>query len=168
VADAAEGARALRGLATLGLDARTLPVVTHGDVTAGAFVQAAGVENTNDVRTLQTYSFFGDLSIPAKRVLAGYLREDGGEGPEGVAAPAGVAQAFDALHLLAHGMRQVDDPKGDAVRQALENLEQPYDGVLKTYQRPFSAQSHEALGPDDYLIAVWQDGQLLPERAVRN
>ena len=65
-----------------------------------------------------------------------------------------------------HPERSIYDLAGDAVRQALEGLQTPYEGLIKTYQRPFTADNHEALSPDDYLMAVWKDGQLLPERAA--
>ncbi len=84
---------------------------------------------------------------------------------EDIAAPEAVAHGFDALHILARALRQASDPtNGEAVRVALENLAAPYEGAIKTYQRPFTPDSHEALSADDYLMAVWKDGQLLPER----
>lgn len=164
VANAPEGAQVMRSMDKLGLKPTTFPVVTHWGVTGGQFAQVGGFENTNGVRTVQTYTFFGELNIPGKRVLSGYLRTYGGNGPEDITAPVGVANAFDALHILARALRQVDDPhNGDAVRRALENLEQPYEGLIKTYVKPFSPTNHEALTADDYVMTVWQDGKLVPE-----
>lgn len=165
VADPVDGAQILRDLAKLGLDPGATPVVTHLGL-AGREVGPLA-ETANDVRTVQTYSFFGEQNIPGKRVSSGYLRKYGGKGPEDITAPVGVANAFDALHLLARALRQASDPtSGEAVRQALEDLQTPYEGLIKTYQRPFTPDSHEALSPDDYLMAVWKDGQLLPERVA--
>ena len=164
VANAPEGAQVMRSMDKLGLKPTTIPVVTHWGVTGGQFAQVGGFENTNDVRTVQTYTFFGELNIPGKRVLSGYLRTYGGNGPEDITAPVGVANAFDALHILARALRQVDDPhNGDAVRRALEDLQQPYEGLIKTYTKPFSPTNHEALTADDYVMTVWQDGKLVPE-----
>jgi branched-chain amino acid transport system substrate-binding protein len=129
--------------------------------------QPGGLKAAATVITVQTYSFLGEQSIPGKRVLGAYQRRFGIGGPEEIAAPVGVANAFDAVHLLARALRQVDDPaSGDAVRQALETLQTPYEGLIKAYQQPFSADSHEALSVDDYMVVVWRDGQPAVERAA--
>lgn len=46
------------------------------------------------------------------------------------------------------------------MRDALERLEEPIPGLLKTYQRPFSsegADAHEALGADDLCLARYDE-----------
>ena len=55
--------------------------------------------------------------------------------------------------LLAAAMKQANAPSGEAVQQALENLN-PVDGVIKRYDKPFSKQNHEALRVADLTLAV--------------
>jgi branched-chain amino acid transport system substrate-binding protein len=158
-------AAALAAQAQLGGDFASRPVLTSAPMAPRQAAQPGSLKVAAEVVTAQTYSFLGEQSIPGKRVLGAYQRRFGG-GAEDIAAPVGVANAFDAVHLLARALRQVDDPaSGDAVRQALENLQTPYEGLLKTYQPPFSADNHEALSVDDYVIVAWKDGQPTVERA---
>jgi branched-chain amino acid transport system substrate-binding protein len=47
--------------------------------------------------------------------------------------------------LLAAAIRQADSADGARIREALENLEASVEGVVMTYDRPFSADNHETL-----------------------
>jgi branched-chain amino acid transport system substrate-binding protein len=64
--------------------------------------------------------------------------------------------------LLVTAIKQANSTEGPKVRAALENLQTPYDGLMKSYNKPFSATVREALGSKDYKWAHWQDGKLLP------
>lgn len=72
------------------------------------------------------------------------------------------AHSYDAVWLLASAIKQAGSTDGAKLRVALENLQTPYDGVMKTYAHPFSPTDHEALGAKDYKWAHWQNGKLLP------
>jgi branched-chain amino acid transport system substrate-binding protein len=58
-------------------------------------------------------------------------------------------QGYDATTLLAFAIRQAESLEGPKLREALENLKTPYDGVLKTYNHPFSRADHEAINAED-------------------
>ena len=76
-------------------------------------------------------------------------------------SPFGIAgHAYDAVLLLAAAMKQAGSTEGPKLREALENLQGKHDGVMKTYEKPFSAASHEALSSGDYRWVRWQDGKL--------
>ena len=49
------------------------------------------------------------------------------------------------LESLAAAIRQAGSVEGTRIREALENLQAPVDGVVMTYHRPFSADNHETL-----------------------
>jgi branched-chain amino acid transport system substrate-binding protein len=160
-------AEALAAQSRLGGEFASRPALTNSPMAPRQAAQPGGLKAAPNLITVQTYSFLGEQSIPGKRVLGAYQRRFGTGGPEEIVAPVGVANAFDAVHLLARALRQVDDPaSGDAVRQALEALQTPYEGLIKTYQQPFSADNHEALSVDDYTVVVWKDGQPTVERAT--
>ena len=59
-------------------------------------------------------------------------------------------------------MKQANSTDGAAVRAALEDLKTPVQGVLKTYDKPFSKTNHEALTAKDLVWIRWKDGKLLP------
>lgn len=69
---------------------------------------------------------------------------------------------YDSVLLLAQAMKQANGTDGAAVRAALEDLKTPVQGVLKTYEKPFSKTNHEALTAKDLVWIRWKDGKLLP------
>jgi len=158
VPDVADGAAIVRGLVTLGWQP---PVVSHWGISGGAFVERAGVENAAGVLTLQTYSFYGPQAPKGQAVLDAYQKQFGTRRVEKVPAQMGVAHGYDGLHLLARALQQAGTTDGPAVRGALEWLE-PYEGVVKRYAPAFTPTDHDALHAEDYLMAVWQGGRLVP------
>lgn len=69
---------------------------------------------------------------------------------------------YDSVLLYAAAVKQASSTDGSAVRQALEDLKTPVQGVLKTYNKPFSKTDHEALTAKDFVWIRWKDGKLLP------
>ncbi|MGJ7555255.1 ABC transporter substrate-binding protein [Variovorax sp. RB2P76] len=69
---------------------------------------------------------------------------------------------YDSMQLLAQAMKQANSTEGSAVRVALEDLKTPVQGVLKTYDKPFSKTNHEALTAKDLVWIRWKDGKLMP------
>ncbi|PAT39951.1 branched-chain amino acid ABC transporter substrate-binding protein [Vandammella animalimorsus] len=69
---------------------------------------------------------------------------------------------YDSVMLYAAAVRQAGSVDGKAVRQALEDLQAPVQGLLKTYEKPFSATNHEALKAQDFVWIRWKDGKLAP------
>lgn len=163
IANAPEGAAIVRGMATLGWQ---VPVVSHWGISGGLFVERAGVDNAEGVLTLQTFSFMGPLSPKAGTVLQAYHARFGTRRVEDVLAPVGVAHGYDGVHLLALAIRQAGTTAGPQVREALERLG-PYDGLVKHYAPAFTPARHDALQVDDYLMAVWREGRLVPASPPR-
>jgi len=158
VANTAEGAAIARGRATLGWD---VPVISHWGISGGRFSELAGLENTTNIYTLQTYSFFGDLTPRGQEFLQSYHQRFGTTEPEDVQAPVGVVHGYDSVHILAGAIEQAGRTDGPAVQVALENLP-VYDGLVKHYNPPFTPDRHDALVASDYIMTVWQDGRLVP------
>lgn len=158
VSPAPEGAAVVRGLATLGWQ---VPVVSHWGISGGRFAELAGVDYAEGVLTLQTFSFFGPLSASSQAVLQAYHRRFGTRHVEDILAPVGVAHAYDGLHLLARAIRQAGTTQGPALHAALEHLE-PYEGLVKRYAPAFTPLRHDPLSAQDYLMAVWHNGRLVP------
>ncbi len=70
------------------------------------------------------------------------------------------AQGYDGMHLLALALRQAKSLDGDAVRKALENLEARYQGAVTSYEKPFSAQDHDAITANMMVIGKVVDGRV--------
>lgn len=158
VANAPEGAAIRRAMAALGWQ---VPVISHWGISGGQFVGLAGSENAEGVLTLQTYSFSGPQSPKGQKVLQAYHARFGTRRVEEVLAPVGVAHGYDGVHLLARAIREAGTTAGPPVRDALEQLAS-YEGLVKKYAPAFTPERHDALLADDYLMAVWQGGGLVP------
>ncbi len=60
-------------------------------------------------------------------------------------SPVSAAQGYDSVYLLAAAIKQAGSTDGPKIKAALEDLKAPVDGVVTTYNKPFSAKDHEAI-----------------------
>lgn len=60
-------------------------------------------------------------------------------------SPVSAAQGYDSVYLLAAAIKQAGTTDGPKVKAALEDLKTPVDGVVTTYNKPFSKTDHEAI-----------------------
>jgi len=66
------------------------------------------------------------------------------------------------MHLVSLAIDQAGSTDGAKVRDALESLRAEYKGLIKTYKRPFTAEQHDALTDEDYVMVVWKGGKIVP------
>ena len=81
-----------------------------------------------------------------------------------LAAPSAfpfVIHGYDAVQLVAAAIRQAGSTEGPKVREALENLNAPVQGVKKTYNKPFSKDQREALTAADLAFVKWEGDKLV-------
>ncbi len=162
VANEAEGAIFIKELAALP-EAQRLPIVSHWGVTGGNFANITGAAlDAVDLAVVQTYSFIGDSSPTARRVLAALKDKYGVAQADKVISPVGVAHAYDLTHLVARAISKAGSIERAKVRAALEQLG-PYDGLVRRYAKPFTPERHDALSPDQVFMARYnRDDQLIP------
>ncbi|MBC7548392.1 MAG: ABC transporter substrate-binding protein [Polaromonas sp.] len=60
-------------------------------------------------------------------------------------SPVSAAQGYDSIYLLAAAIKQANSTDGPKVKAALEDLKTPVEGVITTYNKPFTAKDHEAI-----------------------
>lgn len=60
-------------------------------------------------------------------------------------SPVSAAQGYDSIYLLAAAIKQAGGTDGPKVKDALENLKTPIEGVVTTYNKPFSKGDHDAI-----------------------
>ncbi len=81
-----------------------------------------------------------------------------------IVAPVGVAQAYDAVHLLARAIQRAGSAERSAVRDALERIPR-HTGAIRVYAPPFTPERHDALSLEDYHIARFDHrGRIVPSR----
>jgi branched-chain amino acid transport system substrate-binding protein len=159
VANAQPGAQVMKSRERMGW---TVPVISHWGISGGRFPELAG-PTAGQADFVQTYSFFGKQGLVGQHVLAELEKKYPEiKGPEDVFSPVGTANAYDAMHLLALGIAQAGSTDGDAIRSALEELKTHYEGLIKTYETPFTSSNHDALGPDDYIMVHYAGDKIVP------
>jgi branched-chain amino acid transport system substrate-binding protein len=158
VGNAAPGAQVMKSRDRMGWK---VPVVSHWGISGGRFPELAG-PSAGDAHFVQTYSFFGDQSAVGKKVIAELQKKYPEiKGPADIFSPVGTANAYDAMHLLAMAIEKAGSTDGEAVRIALEDLGS-YEGLIKTYNHPFTADQHDALGADDYVMVHYVGNDIHP------
>lgn len=60
-------------------------------------------------------------------------------------SPVSAAQGYDSVYLLAAAIKQANSTEGPKIREALENLQTKVEGVVTTYDKPFTHDDHEAI-----------------------
>ncbi len=161
VANDDEAAILVREMAALP-EAQRIPVLSHWGITGGEFVKQAGPALQKvDLSVIQTFSFFNADQKPLARFMKA-AAPFGIDSIEDIRAPVGVAHAYDATHILARAINQAGTTERSSVRKSLENIH-AHRGLIKLYKPPFTATRHEALGPDELLMARYRsDGVLVP------
>lgn len=158
VVNAPPGAQMMKSRERMGW---SVPVVSHWGISGGRFPELAG-PTAGDAHFVQTYSFFGKQSPAGERVLASLMKKYPEiKGPEDVFSPVGTANAYDAMYLMARGIDKAGSTDGDAIRKAMYEIG-THDGLIKTYDNPFSPGNHDALGPADYIMVHYEGNTITP------
>ncbi len=158
VANVGPSAQVVKSLDRMGWK---VPIVSHWGPAGGRFSELAGA-SAKDVHFVQTYSFFGKQSPVGERVITAMKTKYPNVKDVGDITPAvGVANAYDAMHLAALAITAAGSTKGDDVRQGFYKIGK-YEGLIKTYDKPFAEGRHDAVTADDYVWAQFIDNRILP------
>ena len=137
------------------------PIVSHWGPAGGRFTELAG-PNGKNVHFVQTYSFFGNQSPVGQKVLKALMAKYPDIKGAGDVTPAvGVANAYDAMMLSALAIQNAGSTDGPKVRDGYYKIGR-YEGLIKTYDKPFTPGNHDALNENDYVWAQFIDNQILP------
>ena len=181
VANAPEGKTFAKSMLAL-TEKERLPLRSHWGITGGDFANVidADLRKQLDLKFLQTsFSFISSKETPlsekvfltAKNLFPNTIKEYAD-----IQAPTGFVHAYDLTRLLIAAVNKapltgniIEDRA--LIRDAMENLNIPVQGLIKNYQKPFSVfdgsnpDAHEALGIDDLVMAYYgEDNQILLDR----
>ena len=138
-----------------------VPVVSHWGPAGGRFTELAG-PTAKEVHFVQTYSFFGKQGPVGERVIKAMMAKyPNVKTPADISPAVGVANAYDATHLAALAIQAAGSTQGEAVRQGFYKIEK-YEGLIKTYVKPFTPTGHDAVTSDDYVWAQFIDNRIVP------
>ena len=81
---------------------------------------------------------------------------------ERIAGLGWAAPGYDTVYLLAAAIKQAGSTEGPKIREALENLKEPVDGVLMRYSKPFTKDDHELFKDSSKaLMATIRNGEVV-------
>ena len=155
VTNVPEGVVVVDALAEQGLS--SLPVFSHWGIASGQFAShLANPINQHDISVLQTFHFHHQKNNKAKQLLEAYYNKYGLIDAAAIEGVTGLAHAYDLIHLIAIAADKAGNTDVDALRSALESLEN-IQGAVKYYEAPFTKERHDALWSKDYFMTNFND-----------
>jgi branched-chain amino acid transport system substrate-binding protein len=158
VANVGPSAQVMKSLERMGWD---VPVVSHWGPAGGRFSELAG-PRADDVEMIQTFTFSGnDNPVAAEKLEALKALFPEIQSAADVTPAVGIANAYDAMHLTALAIVNAGSADGPAIREGYYAIDR-FEGMIKTYETPFTPDQHDALGPNDYVFTRFIDGEIIP------
>lgn len=152
---------------------KRIPIYSHWGISGGNFAEKINAKKRKsiDLSFIQTcFSFISspETKISKKAFVNAQNLFPNLKSPIDLKAPAGFIHAYDLGLILRQSLSQVSLTNDMAqnrlkLKNALENLTTPIEGLVKTYKKPFSTynndnkDAHEALGLDDFCMASYGD-----------
>jgi len=135
-----------------------VPMMGSWTLSMGNFIDNAG-KNGEGARMPQT--FIQEPNTPKRKAfIEAYLKAY--NPPNGrIPSPVSAAQGYDSMYLLAAAIKQAGNTDGVKIREALENLNEKIDGVVTTYNRPYTHDNHEAITMDMVVMGEVRDGHVV-------
>ena len=139
-----------------------VPIVSHWGPAGGRFTELAG-PSAPKVHFVQTYSFSGKLSPKGEAVLAALKAKY----PEIKALARRDAGGRHRQRLRRDAPDGAGDRQGRLDRRRRRSARRStrstsYEGLIKTYAKPFTPTNHDALTSNDYIFTHFKDDQILP------
>ena len=147
------------GMAKIGMK---VPLIGGWTLSMSNYIDNAG-KNGNG--TLMPQTFIEEPITPkAKSFIEGYHKTfKVGRIPSPVAA----AQGYDAVYLMAAAVKQAGSTDTKKVKEALEDLKEPVQGVIAAWNHPYTkwdpadVTTHEAFRREQTVMGMVQDGRVV-------
>ncbi len=135
-----------------------VPMIGSWTLSMGNFIDNAG-KNGEGARMPQT--FIQEPNTPKRKAfIEAYLKAY--NPPTGrIPSPVSAAQGYDSMYILAAAIKQAGNTDGVKIREALENLKEKIDGVVTTYDHPYTHDNHEAITRDMVVMGEVKDGHVV-------
>jgi branched-chain amino acid transport system substrate-binding protein len=133
-----------------------VPIIGSWPLSMGNFVDNAG-KNGDGAKMPQT--FIQDGNTPKRKAFIEAYQKT--YKVDRMPSAVSAAQGYDSVYLLAAAIKQAGTTDGVKVREALENLKEKVEGVVTTYDKPFSHDDHEAIKPNLVQMGEVKNGRIL-------
>ena len=152
-----EGNQIMRSLQKIGWN----PVKIGAWGFAGNLGELAG-ELANCALIMQTYSWMGKLEPQAQKLYDIMQTKYGIKKQEDIRMGSGVADAYDAIHIITKAIEIAGSFDRQKVYEAM--FEVKHQGLVMNYNPAFerTEERHDAILPGAYKLTAWYDGKILP------
>jgi len=133
-----------------------VPMMGSWTLSMGNFIDNAG-KNGEGARMPQT--FIQEPNTPKRKAfIAAYQKA---YKIERIPSPVSAAQGYDSMYILAAAIKQAGNTNGVKIREALENLNDKIEGVVTTYNHPYTHDDHEAITINMVVMGEVKDGHVV-------
>ena len=135
-----------------------VPMIGSWTLSMGNFIDNAG---KNGEGALMPETFIQEPNTPKRKAfIAAYVKAYNPANGR-IPSPVSAAQGYDSMYLLAAAIKQAGSTNGVKIREALENLNDKIDGVVTTYDHPYSHDNHEAIVRKMVVMGQVHDGHVV-------
>ena len=135
-----------------------VPIVGSWTLSMANFIDNAG-PGGEGARMPQT--FIQDGNTPRRQAfIDAYLKAFKPKNNR-IDSPVSAAQGYDSIFLLAAAIKQANSTDGPKIREALENLDTKVDGVVTSYDKPFSKTNHDAISASIPVMGEVKGGRVV-------
>ena len=133
-----------------------VPMMGSWTLSMGNFIDNAGA---NSVGATMPQTFIQEPNTPKRKTFIEAYQK--AYKVTRISSPVSAAQGYDSVYLLAAAIKQAGSTEGPKVLAALEDLKAPVEGVVTTYNRPFTKEDHEAITINMAVIGKVQEGKVV-------
>jgi branched-chain amino acid transport system substrate-binding protein len=154
-----ELAAVANGMAKIGFK---VPLIGGWTLSMSNFIDNAG---PNGNGTIMPQTFIEEPITPrAKAFIDAYHKA---YAVDRIASPVSAAQGYDAVQIFAAAVKQAGSTNSLAIRDALEDLKEPVEGVIARWVKPYSkwdpanVETHEAFRAEQVVMGMVKDGRVV-------
>ena len=133
-----------------------VPMIGSWTLSMGNFIDNAG---PNAEGALMPQTFIQEANTPKRKSFIEAYHS--AYKVDRIPSPVSAAQGYDSMYLLAAAIKQAGSTDGAKIKEALENLKDPVEGVITTYEKPFSKDDHEAITANIPVIGMVKGGRVV-------
>lgn len=148
-----ELAQIANGMVKLGWQ---VPMIGSWTLSMGNFIDNAG---PNGEGALMPQTFIQEPNTAKRKAFIEAYQK--AYKVERIPSPVSAAQGYDSMYLLAAAIKQAGSTEGPKIKEALESLKEPVEGVITSYNKPYSKADHEAITMNIPVIGVVKGGKVM-------
>ena len=133
-----------------------VPLIGSWTLSMASFIDGSGA---NGEGAMMPQTFIQTPTTPKRKAFIEAFQKT--YNIDRMASPVSAAQGYDSVYLMAAAITQAKSTDGRKVRAALEDLHAKVEGVVTTYDKPFSVQDHEAISANIPVFGVVKAGRVV-------